>query len=467
MTKVLARPLTNTLGTISEAHLKNSTDLIERLTNIDFTNRKMASFDVKALYTNVPVNGAIGAVSEAIQRMSDNDLPVPKSDFIKLVSLCINFGPFVFNEEEFEQHSGLAMGSPLSAVAACLYMETLEKEHFIRIIGRGNKWVRYVDDILVIVHKNVDLQNKLARLNRINDRIQFTIEEEENCEIPFLDTLIKRTGNTVKFRVYLKPTNKDDFIHYLSAHSDRIKSGVIIGFFLRALRTCSNEYLNEEIEYINKAFMNLGYPIGLLIKLKNKAVKIRERNETVERQDRKVANYITIPNSKEGEAVCKYLRNTDVNVVTTSGIKIKDLTGKKYKKCESGNESVIYKIPCSGCNKAYYGETSRGVTKRLYEHKLDVKRHRTSNAIVMHIDQSSHLPRWEGVEVIDKGMCKTARKAIEAAHILVEDSINSRGGFVTWSKPAAQVVLRERSTRVKSRVGSDQSGDRDSPRPVR
>ena len=90
--------------------------------------------------------------------------------------------------------------------------------------------------------------------NSVSDGIQFTVEREQEGKIPFLDTLIRKRGDRVRFSVYRKPTNKDDFIHYLSAHSERTKSGVVIGFFLRAIRICSREYLEEEFDCIEKSF---------------------------------------------------------------------------------------------------------------------------------------------------------------------------------------------------------------------
>ena len=184
--------------------------------------------------------------------------------YVKLISLCVNFSPFIFDSNEYKQLRGLAMGSPLSAVMACLYMETLENDRFIRIMGRGSIWYRYVDDVLGVVPKNTNVDNKLRMLNAVNNNIQFTVEHEEECKLAFLDTLIHRGERDVKFSVFRKPTNKDDFIHYYSAHNNRIKTGVVIGFFLRALRICSSEYLNAEIAYIKDAFHKLKYPNGLL-----------------------------------------------------------------------------------------------------------------------------------------------------------------------------------------------------------
>ena len=90
---------------------------------------------------------------------------------MELVNLCVNFGAFVFDGQEYTQHRGLAMGSPFSAVMASLY-KMLEKGRYIRIIGRVVNLFRHVDDLLVIMPKNVNVENKLRMLNAVNEYIQ-------------------------------------------------------------------------------------------------------------------------------------------------------------------------------------------------------------------------------------------------------------------------------------------------------
>ncbi len=80
------------------------------------------------------------------------------------------------------------------------------------------------------------MTNKLKMLNSVNKDIQFTIEKENNNKLPFLDTVVWREAEGVKFSVYRKPTNKDDFIHYLSTHNERTKSGVVIDFFSESIQ---------------------------------------------------------------------------------------------------------------------------------------------------------------------------------------------------------------------------------------
>ena len=179
------------------------------------------------------------AIGKVVSEMPSDSLPIPKTDFINLVQLCLDFESFTFNDVEYVQHQGLAMGSPLSPVAACLYMEMLEHDHFEEVMGNDSYWMRYVDDVLVITPGDTDLEDKLARLNEVDPKIQFTLEKEDNMSLPFLDTLIMRTEDGLKFKVYRKRTNKEDYIHFHSAHSNRVKSGVVIGFYLRAYRICS------------------------------------------------------------------------------------------------------------------------------------------------------------------------------------------------------------------------------------
>ena len=441
LAKHLAKPLTSALGKISDSHLKNSTDLLQKLREVDFSDKQLVSFDVKSLFTNVPIDGAISAVEKVLEKISESELPVNKKDFMVLVEMCVNFGSFSFNECTYRQHEGLPMGSPLSCVAACLFMEVLESEEYSKIIPTGSKWYRYVDDCLVVLHKDTDLDILLDRMNNVHDKIQFTIEKESNNSLPFLDTVVIRAANDVKFKVYRKPTNKDDFIHYRSAHDERTKSGVVIGFYLRALRICSPEYVDEEISYIDESFGKLGYPKGMLALSLKKARLISARGETGEERDN--LNYLVVPNSDLAQALRVALRPTGLVIVCDSGKKIGELVRPKIKRGVNEN-SVVYKIPCGGCDKAYYGETYRGLDKRVKEHRADVKYHRTTSAFVNHVDQAGHLPKWEDAITLEKNVSRQSRKVLEAMYIAINKNINQRTGDLKWAKITAAVASRER-----------------------
>lgn len=448
LAKILAKPLTKVLGSVSDAHLRNSGDLLNRLKELDFTDKKLASFDVKALFTNVPIEGAIKAIEKALTTVSSDNLPLPKNDYLALVRLCLKFNPFVFNDEEYAQHEGLAMGSPLSPVAACLFMEILEQDQLVKIMGPGTSWFRYVDDVLVIVPKDQDLNEKLHQINTVHSNIEFTLEEELNGMIPFLDTMIIREMNKVQFRVFRKSTNKEDYIHFYSAHSTRTKSGIVIGFFLRALRICSDEYVEEEINHIFRVFTKLKYPKALLVKLKKKAKDIKKkkeakRNVNVEDQGPKaerIYKLLVVPNSRSVPLISRGLRHAGIKVVEQSGTKICDIVMNKYEKTKN-ERSVVYKIPCGGCSKAYYGETHRGLKTRISEHKRDLKHHRMYNSMVVHAEEDDHLPRWDRAEEVKVGLTKRKRKIVESALIGSMPCTNHSGGFFTLGTNLCNLVL--------------------------
>ena len=110
----------------------------------------------------------------------------------------------------------------------------------------------------------------------------------------------------------------------------------------------------------------------------------------------------------------KYLQQANLNIIITKGQKISELTRKTNQK-DINENSVVYKIPCSGGNLSYYGETGCGIQKRISQHKRDVRLHISSNSIVQHIEKENHLPKFEATEILHKGIPKKVRKALECA----------------------------------------------------
>lgn len=152
------------------------------------------------------------------------------------------------------------MGSPLSGFLACIFLEFLESGPFKYIIPDDTHYFLYIDDILFIYPQKHDLNKITDRLNRVEPTIKFTHELESNNSLPFLDILLTRNNNKLEFKVYRKPTCKNDYLHFYSHNDTRTKRGVIIGFYLRALRICSAKYLDDEFSYIEDTFSSLSYP---------------------------------------------------------------------------------------------------------------------------------------------------------------------------------------------------------------
>ena len=60
----------------------------------------------------------------------------------------------------------------------------------------------------------------------------------------------------------------------------------------------------------------------------------------------------------------------------------------------------VYEVPCLDCERTYVGETGRNLQKRLYEHKIAVRKCDTKNGIAVHAWDSHHRINWVGAKVI-------------------------------------------------------------------
>ena len=146
------------------------------------------------------------------------------------------------------------------------------------------------------------------------------------------------------------------------------------------------------------------------------------------------------------------LRSSGLVIVSDTGKKISELI-KKKKVNEKNENSIVYKIPCSGCDRGYFGETYRGLTNRLREQRADVRYHRQTSALVQHIDEVGHLPKWERAEIMENNLYKQQRKVVEALYIENNENINQRTGDIKWTTTAAALAARER----RERAGSNSS----------
>nr|VZI06821.1 unnamed protein product [Spirometra erinaceieuropaei] len=81
------------------------------------------------------------------------------------------------------------MGSPISGFIAEAVLQRLESLVFQR--HRPKFWSRYVDDTFVVIERDQVLTFQ-ENLNAVFPDIQFTMEEEENKQLAFLDVLVCR-----------------------------------------------------------------------------------------------------------------------------------------------------------------------------------------------------------------------------------------------------------------------------------
>ena len=124
---------------------------------------------------------------------------------------------FFTHEPEQQQIHGCAMGSPFSPVVANLCMEAVEEVAINTSEIQPKVCKRYVDDSFCIIKRNA-VNYFHTTLNSIDPHISFTIEEESDQQIAFLDTLVSRKDNKITISVYRKATNTDRYLDFSSHH---------------------------------------------------------------------------------------------------------------------------------------------------------------------------------------------------------------------------------------------------------
>ena len=95
-----------------------------------------------------------------------------------------------------------------TTVVANLSMEAIEELAINTSEVQPKVWKRYVDDSFCIIKRNA-VNSFHTTLNSIDPHISFTIEEESDQQIAFLDTLVSRKDNTITIGVYRKATHTD------------------------------------------------------------------------------------------------------------------------------------------------------------------------------------------------------------------------------------------------------------------
>ena len=142
--KELARILKPLAGR-STFSVQNTMDFVEQVKSIRLQPQEcIVSYDVKALFTSVPIKPAIKIIKQLLEddRELQHRTSMTVQNIICLLDFCLNNTCFIFQGRFHEQTEGAAMGSPLSPIIANLYMEAFEKQaintalHLLKVLEK-------------------------------------------------------------------------------------------------------------------------------------------------------------------------------------------------------------------------------------------------------------------------------------------------------------------------------------------
>ena len=154
-------------------------------------------------------------------------------------------------------------------------------------------------------------------INNIEESIKFTVEQEIDNAIPFLDVLIVRNNGQLTTKAYRKPTNTTRYLNFNSCHSFSQKVGLVKTLLFRANSKLITNYRDKinEVKFVCNALRENDYPDWLLNKMK-KEIKHKKVNKSVCMSE-KISNYVGLPYIKGlSDEMARILRKFNINVYT-------------------------------------------------------------------------------------------------------------------------------------------------------
>jgi hypothetical protein len=405
--------------------VKNSADLINKIKGVKLKRgEKLVSFDVKNLFPNIPADKAIDCMKRHLQNKR-----APPSEItacVEIARVCMSQNFFQFRGRYYKQNFGLSMGSKLSPYLANIFMSEFEEKL------KGHKmfprlWFRYVDDIFSIVKERY-IGKVLELINEQHQTIKFTVEIENDGDLPFLDILISRgDNNTIEFSIYRKPTHTDRYItsdsHHCGGHKQAAFHSMVHRMFTTPMRA---EKLEEEKAYIYEVGRLNGYPkefVGKIIKKHgnkkriNEATSLEPINDPPDRRI-SVPYYPVLTNKLQ-----KTLNKHNIQLVTTSSTTLQNNICNYKDQEEAIKSSGIYSIGCKDCNSIYIGQTRRKIGKRTKEHIRHANSgHVEQSSVAEHMVDLGHNIDNDSITVLKRVQKNHRLDAWESLYISTHDS---------------------------------------------
>ena len=151
------------------------------------------------------------ALKSALEKREQKHIPTEK--LINMAEFVLKNNFFEFNRSVKQHVSGTAMGTKCDPTYACICMDDVETE-FLKTQERAPVvWFRYIDDIFFIwTHSNPDLK--------------FTYESNEK-EIQFLNLKVKLNEGNISTDLYIKSTERHQYLHFTSSHPNHTKRSTV------------------------------------------------------------------------------------------------------------------------------------------------------------------------------------------------------------------------------------------------
>ena len=269
-----------------------------------------------------------------------------------------------------------------------------------------------MDDILVIYKEDkTNIHMMLEDFSNLAPSMKFTLEEEQNNRINFLDITITKNQEGLSFEIYRKPTATDILIPNDSCHPREHKTAAIRYYYNR-MKTYQQtaENRQKDKDNIRQILTNNKYDASSLEKFNDKKKRQRQNNQ-------RWAKFTYV--GKEIRFITKLFKNTNVKVAFTTDNTIgKHLTIKQETPQNKYERSGVYQLTCPECKMKYTGQTGRPCKVRFQEHLWDYKYNYNRSKFAQHLINKHAIGKMEDImEVVHITRKGKMMETLEGFHI--------------------------------------------------
>ena len=289
------------VATEHPSYLQDTPDFLRNIEAINNegplpANAVLVSIDVSALYTNIPQEEGLEALSEALNTKDCDNIP---PEFItRLMELVLKHNIFEFDQELYLQTIGTAMGTRSAPSYANIFMARRIDPKIFEVASNFGEGVhpirflkRFLDDIFIIFTGSLaKLHAFLSEINDIHPSIKFTmnhtmpenLETEETlcaCEhstsLAFLDTSCSLKNGKIIVDLYRKPTDRNQYLLTSSCHPAHVTSNIPFSLAYRIVRICTEPITRDmRLEELKTLLLARSYKPGIINVAINRAKAI-------------------------------------------------------------------------------------------------------------------------------------------------------------------------------------------------
>ena len=340
----------------------------------------------------------------------------------------------------YRQVEGLGMGIAHAPMLANGWLSSFDN----LIKGDVGLYSRYMDDVITVCEKE-SIDSKLKEINQLHSMLQFTVEQEKDGCLPFLDMLIHNKGGILSSEWYTKPTDTGLTLNFHSLAPMKYKRSVVIGFVHRIYRSCSSwYYIHLGLEKAKQILINNQYPEqfidDLFKKTLNKLIDSNIDSSDIDSildvtldtnsclhniPDKEKYLFFLNYRGKPSEQFAQSLRklNAPCRVIMTLCKTKSEVSTLKTPVPHMLQNNLVYQIECPGCTASYVGQTSRLLQQRFREHMG------SRGLIKNHFEMCDVVPTEDNVRILGKSRGEKLL-SLEALFIhKIKPSLNSKDEY--------------------------------------